>query len=236
LADGGRSADLAGLPALGARRRLVDVVSDALRDAIADGMLAPGVRLREVALAERFGVSPTPVREALRRLEREGLVEVDPHRGASVATFDAAEIADLYEVHEVLECRAVRRAAMAGDQDFSRGEALLAAAEGVLTDPDQVGFNRLDLAFHRALNGMGGNAALAELIEQIHRRIQGVRIRCAGHLPDRPVHSHAQHLEILAAVRAQDADRAETLARAHIHSVRDAVLRVLAAEVLEEVA
>ena len=227
---------LAGLRVLDARQRLADAVADALRDAITDGALVPGARLREVPLAKHFGVSSTPVREAIRRLEREGLVQADPHRGATVAAFSPREIAHLYEVHEVLECRAVRRAAETTPRDFSRAEALLAEAEGVLADPDQVEFNRIDRAFHRTVNAMGGNVPLAELTEQIHRRIQGVRIRLAVQLPGRPAQSHTQHQSILAAVRAHDADRAEALARVHIHSVRDAVLRALADETREEVA
>ncbi|MGH2562462.1 MAG: GntR family transcriptional regulator [Thermomicrobiales bacterium] len=215
------------LPRLGSRRRLTDVVCDALRDAITDGVLTPGARLREVALATQFDVSPTPVREAIRRLEREGLVEVSPHRGAVVATLSARGLADLYEVHEVLQCHAVRRAAELDHDDFSRLEELLTAAAPVLTRADQIEFNRLDLAFHRALNEMSGNSPLADFIEQVHRRIQTARIRCAVHLPDRPARSHAQHEQILRAIRNRDADRAEALTRAHIRTVRDAVQTVL---------
>jgi DNA-binding GntR family transcriptional regulator len=230
------SPDLAHLPILGVSRRLADAVSDALRDAITDGTFGPGSRLREVALAKHFGVSATPVREALRRLEREGLVAVDPYRGATVATLSAAQLADLYEIHELLECRAVRRAAQAADRDLPDLEPILAEAETLLTEPDQTSFNRLDLAFHRTLNRSGGNPPLAELIEQLHRRIQGVRIRHAGHLPGRPALSHAQHREILEAVRGGDVDRAEALARRHIRSVRDAVMGVLANPSREDVA
>lgn len=220
-------AELTRLPTLGVSRRLADAVADALRDAITDGAVSPGWRLREVALAKHFGVSATPVREALRRLEREGLVVVDPYRGATVTALTAAELADLYEIHELLECRAVRRAAGAGERSLAGLDAVLAEAETKLTEPDQTAFNRLDLAFHRALNRLGGNVPLAEMIEQLHRRIQSVRIRQAGHLPGRPALSHAQHLEILRAVRLGQADRAEALAREHIRSVRDAVEDVL---------
>lgn len=207
--------------------RLVDMVYLALRDAIASGQLVAGTRLREVALAKHFGVSSTPVREAFRRLEREGLILVSPHRGATVVSFTLHELTDLYEIHELLECRAVRRAAEAPHHNLVPLEATLAEAEAILGEPDQAAFNRLDLAFHRALNDLGGNAPLAELIEQVHRRIQSARVRYAGHLPGRPMHSHAQHKELLAAVRARDPDRAEALSRAHIRAVRDAVVQIL---------
>jgi len=105
------------LPRLEARRSLADSVHHALGEAITHGTIAPGTRLREVDVATRLGVSATPVREALRRLEREGLVTVTPHRGATVVTYTPAEIANLYEVHEVLESHAVRRATEASDRD-----------------------------------------------------------------------------------------------------------------------
>src|SRR5262249_59318784 len=85
--------------------------ADALRDAIVDGRLQPGERLRTVALAESLNLSRTPVREALVQLEREGLVEIVPRRGAVVRAFANEDLLDLYEVRAVLEAAAARRAA-----------------------------------------------------------------------------------------------------------------------------
>lgn len=215
------------LPRLEARRSLADAVHHALGEAIIHGTIAPGARLREVEIATQLGVSATPVREALRRLEREGLVAVSPHRGATVVTLTPLEIANLYEIHEVLESHAVRRATEANDRDTAALERVLAEEESTLTEPDQRAFNRLDIRFHRTLNELSGNAPLAELTEQIHRRIQSVRIRFDLHLPDRPMQSHAQHKDLLAAVRDGHADLAESLARAHIRTVREAVLSML---------
>lgn len=215
------------LPRLTGRRSLAEAVHHALREAITHGALAPGMRLREVELGKRFGVSPTPVREALRRLEREGLVETTPHRGAAVVSFTPLEIANLYEIHELLESHATRRAAERGPHDIADLEHILDEADAVLDAPDQLAFNQLDIRFHRGLNDLSGNGPLAELIEQTHRRIQAVRIRYDVQLPDRPQRSHIQHRELLAAVRDGEADRAEALARAHIRAVRDSVLERL---------
>ena len=113
-----RTPPLAGLAAGGARQSLVDIAYVALRDAITSGALLPGTRLREAALARHFSISTTPVREALRRLDREGLVRLSPNRGAVVAEFDLREILDLFEIREVLECRAVRRAASQRTRDL----------------------------------------------------------------------------------------------------------------------
>src|SRR5438445_2952171 len=119
---------LAGLPTGGARQSLVDIAYEALSEAITSGALLPGTRLREAALARHFTISTTPVREALRRLDREGLVRLSPNRGAIVAEFDLREILDLFEIREVLECRAVRRAAGQRSRAVSKAESLLALA------------------------------------------------------------------------------------------------------------
>ncbi len=216
------------LPTLPARSSTTETVYYALREAITNGTLAPASRLREVHLSRHFGVSTTPIREALLRLSRDGLVEISPNRGAIVTALDRKGIADLYDVREALEERAVRLAACTSERDFTPLEALLTDARRCLDEPDQLTFNRLDIAFHRQLNALGGNAALAELAEQVHRRIQGVRARCAIQLAGRPAISHAHHLALLAAVRDRDADLAAVTLREHVHSVRDAVLRVLA--------
>jgi DNA-binding GntR family transcriptional regulator len=217
------------LPTLGVRENLAEVIYRVLREAITDGSLAPGERLREIPLARQFEVSTTPIREALRRLEREGLVEISPRRGAVVQGYDLREIEHLYEAREVVECRAVRRAAEAPTRDFSRVDALLAEAATVLDDPVQIQFMRLDVELHRALNDIGGNKQIADLAERVHRQIQRVRVRCAVHLQDRPRVSHAEHEALVAAVRARQADRAEELSRAHIRGVRDAVMQALEA-------
>ena len=103
-------------------------VHDALRAAILEGEIAPGARLRAEALAERFGTSRTPVREALLMLEREGLVSVEPHRGAIVRSFDAADLLDLYEVRALIEPHAAARAATRIDAEQLDAHAARCAA------------------------------------------------------------------------------------------------------------
>src|SRR6476646_5070508 len=96
-------------------------VREQLQDAILEGVLKPGERLRAEALAQRFGTSRTPVREALLQLEAQGLVEVEPNRGAVVKAFDAADLLDLYELRALLEPQAAARAATRiGDADIAR--------------------------------------------------------------------------------------------------------------------
>src|SRR3954447_24950700 len=137
---------LIGLTVGGARQSLVDIAYVAIRDAITSGALLPGTRLREAALARHFSISTTPVREALRRLDREGLVRLSPNRGAVVAEFDLREILDLFEIREVLECRAVRRAASQRTRDLTLAESLLVAEERQVALHDRVEWNRLEVA------------------------------------------------------------------------------------------
>lgn len=215
------------LQSLGGRENLADVAYGALRDVITDGTLAPGVRLREIDLSQRLGVSTTPIREALRRLEREGLVEISPRRGALVRPLDRRAIADLYELRELLESHALRRGAERDDLDLTRAIELFAAGERTLGDADQLRFNRLDVELHHALTAAGGNEELAELATRVHRRIQVIRVRFSVQLQGRLARSHAEHAEIISALRRKDGDDADRLIRGHVRGVRDAVLSVL---------
>ena len=231
--DGVDLPPLAGLAAGGARHSLVDIAYLALRDSITSGALLPGTRLREAALARHFSVSATPVREALRRLDREGLVRLSPNRGAVVAEFDLREILDLFEIREVLECRAVRRAAVQPSRDVHVAESLMTAAARHITRRDRVEWNRLEVAFHRAINDLSGNFELAELAERIHRTVQGLCVRCLRepiYGPDQFRLMQTHHQSILEAVRDGNAREAEARTRAHIHSIRDSIAAVLGSE------
>ena len=212
---------------LGSHRKLSDATHDVLREAIVDGTLEPGLHLREVAIANQLSVSPTPVREALRRLEREGLVRTTSHRGAIVAQVSPAVMANLYELHVVLEAFAVRQAAVRGPHNLEPIRTLLDQIDSSLSLQDQSTFNRLDVQFHRMLNDLSGNEEIAEVAERTHRRIQAARVRLDIHLPDRPAMSQVQHRRLIDTIERQDEDEAERAAREHINSIRDPVMRML---------
>jgi DNA-binding GntR family transcriptional regulator len=227
------TAQLAGLSTGGARQSLVDIAYVAVRDGITSGALLPGARLREAALAKHLSISTTPVREALRRLDREGLVRLSPNRGAVVAEFDLHEILDLFEVREVLECRAVRRAASARVRDLAPAERLMASAANLLEQLDRVAWNRLEVAFHRAINDLGGNFELAEMAERVHRNVQGMSVHVFREPlfgPDKFQLMQSQHQAIVDAVRVGNARVAEARAREHILTVRDSIARALGSE------
>ena len=230
---GATAAQLSGVPRGALRQSLVDIAYVGLREAITAGALAPGTRLREAALARHFSVSTTPVREALRRLDREGLVRLSPNRGAIVADFNRREIMDLFETREVLECHAVRRAAAQDVRDVGSAEAILAAATDLLAHPERIEWNRLEVGFHRAINHLSGNLELAELAERTHRTVQGLCVRLLREPifgPDMLRVMLDEHRGIIDAVRTGTAAEAEAAARGHIHHIRDAIDQVLASE------
>jgi len=205
---------------------LVDQIRDSLYAAITSGVLDPGTRLREIPLSEHFGVSTTPIREALRRLEHEGLVEVSPRRGAVVTALDEATVSNLYDLRLILESAAVRLAAEAG-RPLDRVDELMTQAEAYIDEQPQVTFHRLDVQLHRAIGELSGNGELAAMMEHVHQRIQAVRVRCA--VPGRLRIAHGQHAEIVEAIRTGDADAAEAAVRRHITSAKENVLGVLRA-------
>ena len=225
--------ELAGVPIGGARQSLVDVAYVALRDAITSGTLLPGARLREAALAKHFSVSTTPIREALRRLDREGLVRLAPNRGAVVTEFNLREILDLFEVRELLESGAARRAANQSSRDVRHAASIIAAADSLVHQRERIEWNRLEVSFHRAINDLSRNVELAELAERTHRTVQGLCVRCLRdpiYGPETLLLMQSHHRGILEAVRDGNARQAEARARAHIHYIRDSVAAVLGSE------
>jgi DNA-binding GntR family transcriptional regulator len=205
-----------------------EVAFQAIRRAIIDGRLAPGERLREVALGQRFGVSATPVREALARLQAEGLIAFEPRRGAVVPTLGPADVAEVYELRELLEAFAARRAAQrhadpAAAALLERLTAIVEEAEPHARAPDMAEYNRLDVELHQTLVALGGNRRVARVFHGVHAQVQAVRLR-AIQLPGRPARSQEEHHRLVAAIRRGDADSAEADARHHIASVKQDVL------------
>jgi DNA-binding GntR family transcriptional regulator len=147
-------------------RSLVDKVTDQLAREIITGALPAGQRLREVALAEQLGVSRSPVREALRNLSREGLVQLVPRRGAQVADVNPNDAASLYECRMLLEPKACRLAVEVIDDETVTGlgvllaEMQLSGAQPVIAD-----FLAWNLRYHQSLMQVCPNAILRELVE-----------------------------------------------------------------------
>ncbi len=208
-----------------------EVAFDAIRRAIVAGRLAPGERLREVALAKQLGISATPVREALARLQQEGLVQVEPRRGAVVPRLGTHDILEVYELRELLEAHAARRAAERHAQPMqqallARLQEIVERAEALVRERRPADYNHLDIEFHQTLMQMADNQRMQRIFAGVHAQVQAVRLR-AINLPGRPGKSQEEHRRLVSAIRAGNADRAETEVRRHISSVKDEVLAQL---------
>jgi DNA-binding GntR family transcriptional regulator len=216
--------DLTALQALSDRGSLVDQVRDSIHAAITSGRLDPGARLREIPLSKHFGVSTTPVREALRRLESEGLVQVQPRRGAVVTALEDSVVSDLYDLRLILEVEGARMAAGRAELDLAKVYGLLGELER-LVDAGDAAFAEADVRLHRAINDLSGNRELAAEAERVHRRIQAARVRAS--VPGRLRVAQDQHAEIVEALRKRDPALAQEAVRQHIVSAKENVLAFL---------
>ena len=179
--------------------------------------------MTEPDLARRYGVSRAPLREALRRLEERQLLERSPYRGMRVVEPSARMIRELYEIREVLEGLACRKAALAmTDEDVVRVRAALAeehrriaARTGSAAD---LGGPARFLSFHTLIAKIAGNQELLHLLNREIWRLLQADYRRRIHRPEALRRGHREHLRILQALAARDGDLAELLMRRHIAS------------------
>ena len=195
---------------------LRDVVCETLRRAILDGTLRPGERLMELHLARQLGVSRTPVREALRRLETDGLVETIPNRGAMVAQITVRDVEDVLEVREAMEELAVRRACCRiTAAQLAQLYAAEARFEECLRKDDLAGAARADAAFHEVLCEAAGNRRLIQLLSDLRSHLYRYRLE---YLKNKKSHAGlvSQHALICEAVKSRDEENAAQAVRSHI--------------------
>lgn len=209
------------------RQRLVDEAARALRDAILEGRLEAGARLRQAELADRLGISRTPIREALSRLRQEGLVDLLPRAGVCVRSLDFDEAVELYDLREVFDGLAARLAAGRADAaSLARlDRALGRMAECVeRRDPDP--WFRAHVGFHEEIVRASGNRHLGRLSTLVRlsiRQFHPLLLKTEHRLDD----AYAEHRRIFAAIAARDAEAAERLARVHIANAKEIVLKVM---------
>ena len=201
-------------------RPLRDKVADELRRRIVDGVYAPGARLTEDRLAESFGVSRNPVREAIRVLESEGFMLAQPRRSVVVATLSAQDVRDLFDVRLALEPLAARLAAeRAGPAAAEALREITAAAEAAATDRQLDRVAELNTRFHATVCAYSGNVLLRGMAGKLHARLQWVYRQSAA---DRVTHSWAEHAGLVAAIRAGDGDQAAAEAAQHVRNAQAA--------------
>jgi DNA-binding GntR family transcriptional regulator len=212
-------------------RSLVQGIQDALREAISNGSLPPGYRLREIPLAAHFNCSTTPVREAIRHLEHEGLVTVLPRRGAEVASISASNIAHLYETRAILECSAVRKVAelRPSAHDLAKLKTMLEHQRDMVESGRVPTLYPTDVEFHQELCRLSGNPVTSDLVARLVRQIQTVRVQADATVAQGPQHTIGAHEGIISAIEKGQADRAESLMRKHLAWAEEGLLKALRA-------
>ena len=200
---------------------------DALREAIVRGEIAPEARLVESEISTNFKMSRGAVRTALIRLEEEGLVVREPHRGARVRKVSDDEAVEILQARAVLEGLAVRLTAeRIDDAGATRLRALLERHRGLLEGGDLLGASDANADLHAALLELSGHGTARRLIRALNSQTVRYQYRTIL-IPGRPAASVAEHTAIVEAVVAGRADEAEAAMRSHLFNVAQAVQRAV---------
>lgn len=200
-------------------------VLDRLRSMITSGALEVGTRLDQKRLSEDIGVSLIPIREALRQLEAEGLVETQPYRGTFVASLSMSELMDIYVTREVLEELATRLAVPKMDQSVTDLlSELIVRMEKATRASDRPALFELNAEFHFTIYRASGNTILCQVIEGLWQRSTIYR-RVFTFMPERAFAALQEHKAILAACIARDADAAGHAVRINVMHTTEAIKR-----------
>lgn len=201
-----------------------EAVSASLRELIANGELAGGARLVERDLADRFEVSRIPMREAIQRLEREGLVEIYRNRGAVVRTLTASDIDEIYNLRALLEGDAIYRAVKRlDDETLARAELVHALLGEADTTKKQGELNR---EFHDLLYKRCGNARQLDAIGELRGQVERYERLQNTLLADTQSFQH-EHEDILQACRERNARLARSMTLTHLESAKGIVLKLV---------
>jgi DNA-binding GntR family transcriptional regulator len=201
------------------QRGLAVQIVEVLRDRLLAGHLPPGTRVNEVVLARELGTSRGPLREAVRQLVSEGLLEHSPNRGATVFRAGPEDVRALFELRTALETAVARMAAeRRDDKDVAALRSACARARKTLQDGRRL-VHRLDLDFHRTLTDAARSPRVAEQLWRVQQQV--ILLRTPLDVP--PAHtadSLEDHEEIAAAVADGEGERAAALMRTHLDRVR----------------
>lgn len=208
------------------QKALYQEVADRLREQIAEGVLAPGAWIDEQALTEQFGISRTPLREALKVLVSEGMVRLEARRGCFVNQLTEKDLDEIFPLMALLEGRCAYEAARnAGKADLKRLEGLHGQLERRAAAGEIDAYYATNALIHQALQDLAGNRWLSGAIDDLRKVLRLSRQRSL-HLPGRLQESLREHLAVFAAVKARDADEAERVMRLHLLNQRAALARL----------
>ncbi|MER8068948.1 GntR family transcriptional regulator [Streptomyces sp. NPDC094034] len=197
-----------------------DRVYSHIKEAVLDRRFEGGTLLTEGELAEAVGVSRTPVREALLKLEVEGLIKLYPKKGALVLAVSAQEIADVVETRLLVEEFTVRKAVPASARLIARLEEVLEEQRRLAEDGDLAAVAVADRCFHAEIVRHAGNEILSKLYDQLRDRQLRMGVAVLEAHPDRIAKNITEHAEMLDAIRTGDADGAAQCVRRHVSRVK----------------
>jgi DNA-binding GntR family transcriptional regulator len=205
---------------------LRDQTYDIIKNMIILREIEPGKKINEEHIAKEIQVSRTPIREALCRLENEGIVTIIPRRGAFVSDLTENNVREILLIREVLEGLVVRLAVE--NMDSKTLQKLRKAIEKVSSIPqkdrDLINYTRSEVDFHSILLNASNNQMLKNMMEMVNAHLQIIRLRTVV-IPERAQKTVTEHQQILKAIEKGDADSAEDLMRKHVRSVREVALR-----------
>lgn len=208
------------------RPNLRDEVYDILKRLIITREIKPGEKINEEELAKKIGVSRTPIRETLCRLENEGIIEIIPRRGAFVVTQSKEKVTETLQVREVLEGLVARLATK--NMDKKTLGKLKECLEKISSSPEEnsklLKYARADVEFHSLLLDVSNNQMLQNMMGVVNAHLQLIRLRTVV-LPGRAQKTVEEHYKILEAVEKGNEEAAEELMRKHIQSVRNDMIK-----------
>jgi DNA-binding GntR family transcriptional regulator len=197
-------------------------LAEAIADSVLSGAFEPGLRLDEATLAERYGVSRTPVREALRQLASSGLIEVKPRRGATVAKVTSAQLETLFAAMAEIEAACARLAAMSMTPiERRRLQSLHETMGGFVLRDDRESYSAANITFHTQIYLGAHNEILSDFATSLRRRLGPFR-RAQFRTEGRASRSHAEHGAVVKAILACDAPAAHAAMFHHMSLVEDA--------------
>ena len=209
---------------------LREKILETIRDSILKGTMKPGEKVAEPELAERFGISRTPIREAFRQLETEGYLTVIPRKGAVVTSLSERDVEEFYAIKSILEGYAARMAAEnMTEKDIEKLESINDRLQQLADDGDIKTFFRVHNEFHDLFIRAAGNDKLRELIGQMMMRFNRLRMASLS-LPGRMKISVEEHKKIIEAFKEHNGDKADNLVKKTANYGGPVLLQSLAKE------
>lgn len=206
---------------------LRELVCENIRQAIIDGTFSPGERLMEIQLADEMGVSRTPVREAIRKLELEGFVVMIPRRGTYVADISIRDITEIYEMRTCLDVLSAGLAAeRITDEELEALNRLLVEIGQYIAENNMEKIVEADTAFHDILYQASRNERLRSIINNLREQLTGIRGRSMSY-PGRLVETMDEHRALVDSIAARDVERAQNAARVHIENAEHTLMKSL---------